>query len=263
MENRNLLPAIIFVLTSFIAVHGQQTQYDKGTPPQLAAGVSSAGSYMSTELGTVNLSNGGLNLNIPLGTVGGRGNVALPLMLSYSSKVWSASMDVDTERESLTEQSVTYADYENQNSFGGATAPGWTLRTGMSLSTNFVRIKKILSGPSVGCYTYGLNKLTLNLPDKGEIEFRDDATDGAPLLLNCNTQQTASRGTRWHATDGSGAIFINDVDNGVGLFPTPNLSGTVILADGTRFGTATNGAIVDRNGNQITGTFNGYTDQLG
>lgn len=263
MKIRSILPITVCILISFIAASGQQTQYDKGTPPQLAAGVSSVGSYMSTELGTVNLTNGGLNLNIPLGTVGGRGNVAMPLMLSYSSKVWSASMDVDLEKASWTEQSVAYADYDNQSSFAGASAPGWTLRTGMYLSTNFVRIKKILSGPSVGCYTYGLHKLTLNLPDKGEIEFRDDATDGAPLLLNCNTQQTASRGTRWHATDGSGAIFINDVDNGVGLFPTANLSGTVIFADGTRFGTATNGAIVDRNGNKITSTVDGYMDQLG
>src|SRR5688572_20310776 len=120
-----------------------------------------------------------------------------------------------------------------------------------------------MSGPSVGCYTYGLHKLTLNLPDKGEIEFRDDATDGAPLPLNCSTQQTVSRGTRWHATDGSGTIFINDVDNGVGLFPSANLSGTIIFADGTRLGSTTNGAIVDRNGNKITSTFSGWMDQLG
>ena|SRR5688572_23366172 len=217
---------ILFICSSSLEAHAQaQSQYDKGTPPQLRAGVSSMGSYLSTDLGTVNLSNGSLNFNIPLGQIGGRGNVQLPLVLSYSSKVWSASMDVDTERESGTEQSVAFADYDNQSSFAGASAPGWTLRAGVYLSSRFVRISRIMSGPSVGCYTYGLHKLTLNLPDKGEIEFRDDATDGAPLLLNCSTQQTASRGTRWHATDGSGAIFINDVDNGVGLYPTPNQIG--------------------------------------
>ena len=264
MTLRTTFPPIVVLLFSFIAVHGQaQSQYDKGTPPQLASGVSSLGSYMSTELGTVNLTNGGLNFNIPLGTVGGRGNVQLPLVLSYSSKVWSASMDVDTEREFGTEQSVAYADYDNQSSFTGASAPGWTLRAGAYMSVRFVRIKRIMSGPNVGCYSYGLHKLTLNLPDKGEIEFRDDATDGAPLPLNCNTQTTASRGTRWHATDGSGAIFINDVDNGVGLYPSPNLSGTIIFADGTRLGSTTSGAIVDRNGNKITGTVNGWLDQLG
>ena len=127
MKTRNVLPSILCILISFITASGQQTQYDKGTPPQLAAGVSSVGSYMSTELGTVNLTNGGLNLNIPLGTVGGRGNVAMPLMLSYSSKVWSASMDVDLEKASWTEQSVAYADYDNQSSFAGASAPGWIL----------------------------------------------------------------------------------------------------------------------------------------
>ena len=97
MTLRNyLLSTILFIITSFVSVYGQaQSQYDKGTPPQHAAGVSPLGSYMSTELGTVSLSNGGLNINIPLGTVGGRGNVAVPLMLSYSSKVWSASKDVD------------------------------------------------------------------------------------------------------------------------------------------------------------------------
>ncbi len=264
MSLKNTFLPLFVIVISFISVHGQaQSQYDKGTPPHLAAGVSSLGSYMSTELGTVNLTNGGLNFNIPLGTVGGRGNVQLPLMLSYSSKVWSASMDVDIEREGGTEQSVAYADYDNQSSFGGASAPGWTLRAGVYMSVKFVKIKRVIGGQSPGCYTYGLHKLSLNLPDKGEIEFRDDATDGAPLALNCNTQQTASRGTRWHATDGSGAIFINDVDNGVGLFPSPNLSGTIIFADGTRLGSTTSGAIVDRNGNKITGTFTGWTDQLG
>src|SRR5215470_5820090 len=70
----------------------EQSQYDKGTPPQHAAGVSELGSYTSTELGSVNLSNGALNFKIPLATVGGRG-ISIPLTLNYSSKVWSASQD--------------------------------------------------------------------------------------------------------------------------------------------------------------------------
>lgn len=146
----------------------QSSQYDKGTPPQHAAGLSATGSYLSTELGTVNLSNGGLNFNIPLGTIGGRGNVSLPLLLSYSSKVWSASMDVDLERESMTEQSVAYADYDNHSTFAGAAVPGWSLRAGVSLNSQFVKIQRIMSGPNVGCYLYGLHKLTLNLPDKAK-----------------------------------------------------------------------------------------------
>src|ERR1041384_2277119 len=109
MPRKNCLITFLLILTCCGAALGQaQSQYDKGTPPQLASGISSMGSYVSTELGNVNLSNGALNINIPLGTVGGRGNVAIPLTLSYSSKIWSGSMDVDTERGSGSEQSVAY-----------------------------------------------------------------------------------------------------------------------------------------------------------
>jgi len=76
----------------------QQTQYDRGTPPQHAAGVSSIGSYSSADVGTVNLSNGALNLRFSLGSVGGRG-FSVPLTLNWSSKLWSASIDTDEDRD--------------------------------------------------------------------------------------------------------------------------------------------------------------------
>lgn len=99
MTMRNYLPTILLIITSFISTFGQaQSQYDKGTPPQLTAGVSSLGSYMSTELGTVNLSNGGLNINIPLGTVGGRGNNAIENSYSY---------DALNRLSSVTEQAMS------------------------------------------------------------------------------------------------------------------------------------------------------------
>src|SRR3989449_11776695 len=75
-----------------------QSQYDHGTPPQHAAGLSAIGSYISSNLGTVNLSNGSLNFKLPLGAVGGRG-FSLPLTLNYSSKVWSASRSTAFDRD--------------------------------------------------------------------------------------------------------------------------------------------------------------------
>jgi hypothetical protein len=206
------------------------------------------------------LANGALNFKIPLGSIGGRGDVSLPLTLNYSSKVWSASLDTDYDRF-FTQQQVAYADYDAALSQGGSLqtiiGAGWSIGVGPSLDAKRVRIGKILSGPNAGCYSYTLTKLTLYLPDRGEIEFRDDATNGAPLPSVCTNP--ASRGTRWHATDGSGAIFINDVDNGVAQYPVPNLSGVVVTADGTRIRFGANGSITDRNGNKIVG----LVDQLG
>src|SRR5215831_20168415 len=80
--------AISLATLNLIADAQDGTDYDRGTPPQLRGGVSAFGSYVSADLGQVNLSNGALNFKIPLGQVGGRG-LWLPLTLNYTSKVWS------------------------------------------------------------------------------------------------------------------------------------------------------------------------------
>src|SRR5215469_7261512 len=89
--------AALMLLGSSTAVAQSQlqTQFDKGTPPSQTAGVSQIGSYISSDLGTVNLGNGALNFKIPLGQVGGRG-FWLPITLNYSSKIWSAQVQTTT-----------------------------------------------------------------------------------------------------------------------------------------------------------------------
>jgi RHS repeat-associated protein len=267
------------------------TQYDRGTPPQHAAGVSSLGSYISADLGTINLSNGALNFKLPLGSVGGRG-FWLPLSLNYSSKVWSAGSGTDTKpdveptfppRRPMT-GSVVYAMYD-----AGAdlideqtrVAPGWTIGAQPMLKAEIIGINPV---PNDCRFYYKLTKLTLVLPDKGEIQLRDDMTNGAPLPVPASTQQgcayrDGNRGQRWHATDGSGIVFISDDANGV---VNGVLNGVVITADGMRYrfasiysapplepsGLAHCTSITDRNGNRVeitypTGAEVRYTDQLG
>src|SRR5689334_9215269 len=255
------------LLTICPSLFAQQTQYDRGTPPQHAAGVSSLGSYSSADVGTINLSNGALNLKFSLGSVGGRG-FSLPLTLNWSSKLWSASTDTDEDRDG-SKKTVVYADFARGDyAMGGfmLLGPGWTIGAAPTITAQIVRINPLTSGPNVGCYTYTVPKLTVILPDKGEIEFRDDAFNGMPLASDCSGYISASRGTRWHATDGSGAIFINSVNNGVAGF---NTSGEVITADGMRyhFSYSLCDSITDRNGNKITfeliPTGLKITDQLG
>jgi YD repeat-containing protein len=103
------------------------------------------------------------------------------------------------------------------------------------------------------------------LPDKGEIELRDDLNDGAPLYAGCSPTFVEYRGRRWHATDGSGIVFISDNDNGV---VNSDLAGALITGDGMRYRFVTIGgvfgrasSVTDRKGNQIT--INYSTDQSG
>jgi RHS repeat-associated protein len=272
---------ILFLSAASTAIKAQETsQYDKGTPPQQAAGVSSLGSYMSTDLGTVNLSNGSLNFRIPLGTVGGRG-FSIPLTLNYSSKVWSATKGQDYNSTYSAWYPAAYAVYGDPKGGGG-----WHLGAAPIISAQGVGIIALACpGSNCGGYSKGLTKLTVKLPDKGEVELRDDLYDGAPLSAKPDSSNISrlddNRGQRWHATDGSGTIFISDNANGV---VRGDLNGVLITGDGTRYrfnmtyaGTPMTlnmsaGAycysITDRNGNQITISYPSsmetrFTDQLG
>lgn len=291
-----LLALLLITLSTARAQDEETSQYDRGTPPQHAAGVSAAGSYVSADLGTVNLSNGSLNFRVPLGTVGGRG-FSLPLTLNYTSKVWSARTGLDIVTDPYDRDPAAYAVYddpENPRDAYQRLAPGWTLGAVPTLHAKGVGIGSI-SNPPCGVdveYSKALTKLTLILPDKGEIELRDDYSDGSPLGAVTHTNgcrwMDGDRGRRWHATDGSGLIFIGDAPNGV---VNGNLSGWLVTSDGMRyrFNDAASGffsgsvhlnefaratSVTDRHGNQVTIGYSAlsvaphtytvtFTDQLG
>ncbi len=267
---QRLVAAMILLATFCLGVQGQTwTQYDQGTPPQHAAGVSPLGSYLSTDIGTVNLSNGSLNISLPLGTVGGRG-FSIPITLNFSSKVWSAAHDTTFHPVWETDVGMVYARYgagDFEEDIFNRVAPGWTIG-----GTPLLRVQHngINSSCAGGYYLYRHTKLTVILPDKGEIQLRDDLNEGVPLYTGCAPTFVENRGQRWHATDGSGIIFISDDANGV---VNNDLAGTLITPDGTRYrfqnavgsiGTLAHLArcvsITDRNGNRII--INRYTDPL-
>ncbi|HYR76178.1 MAG TPA: RHS repeat-associated core domain-containing protein [Pyrinomonadaceae bacterium] len=278
---------LILLASALLAIAQDRGQYDHGTPPQHAAGVSPLGSYTSSDLGTINLTNGALNIKLPLGSVGGRG-FSLPLTLNYSSKVWSASRDSNFADETGYHPVAyaNYADVENLMDLYSRVAPGWTIGAVPTLIARGSGIGNNISN-CTNDYNYALTKLTVILPDKGEIQLRDDTTNGAPLpaaqvsFPGCFLDD-GYRGRRWHATDGSGIVFISDNDNGVAR---GDVAGVLITADGTRYrfinvssgyggsvdiikSLARAVSITDRNGNTVQISYpNGnevdYTDQLG
>jgi hypothetical protein len=202
---------VVMLISSVTTSAQSSSQYDRGTPPQHAAGVGSFGSYSSPDLGTVNLSNGSLNLAVPLGTVGGRG-FSFPITLSYSSKVWSVSKETDFVDGSATVPYASYGAGGFLEDWHYRLSPGWTVGI-----TPLIHVRSFGIDPLVhpGCgYSRYLTKLTVSLPDKGEIEMRDDYTDGAPHIAatkpntgNCKWYDQY-RGRRWHAADGSGIISL-------------------------------------------------------
>ena len=265
---QQLIVAMILSVTVCLTVQGQTwTQYDQGTPPQHAAGVAPLGSYLSTGIGNVNLANGSLNISLPMGAAGGRG-FEIPITLNFNSKVWSTAHETAFDPQRRIDVSMAYARYgaaDLEGDIFDRVAPGWKVS-----GTPIIRVQHVYINQCVqGYHLYHLTKLTVVLPDKGEIQMRDDLHEGEPLYAGCVSTFVEDRGRRWHATNGSGAIFISDNPNGV---VDNDLAGTLIMPDGTRyrfqndtggFGTSRLSrcmSITDRNGNQIT--INRYTDPL-
>jgi RHS repeat-associated protein len=187
-------------------------------------------------LGTINLANGALNIKLPLGEVGGRG-FSVPISLNHSSKVWSLSGDTDqaSDTHQLSVVGAVYGQAQFDMDFFCRLAPGWSYGAVPFLRAQGVHIRPYPGG--AGCdFHYALVKLTLVMPDRGEIELRDDAFDGEPRPAQTTGSclaRDANRGTRWHATDGSGTIFVSDpASSGVSY---GDLSGTIITADGMRY----------------------------
>ena len=230
-----LVSLMLFLFVTAGLCNAQRvSQYDRGTPPQHVAGVSPIGSYISADLGTINVANGALNMKLPLGEVGGRG-FSLPISLNHSSKVWSVSGDTDfaDATHQLTVVGAVYGQAQYDMDFFCRLTPGWSYG-----AVPFLRAQGVHIRPAGGScdFHYALVKLTLVMPDRGEIEFRDDAFDGEPKPAqsfgSCFAGD-ANRGTHWHATDGSGTIFVSDTaSNGVSY---GDLSGTIITADGMRY----------------------------
>src|SRR5918996_5988738 len=152
MKNARVLASLVTMLIGVpCALSQESSQYDKGTPPQHAAGVSPLGSYTSSDLGTINLSNGALNMKLPLASVGGRG-FSLPLTLNYSSKVWSASRDSNFADETGNHPVAyaEYADIENLMDLYSRVAPGWTIGAAPTLVVRGNGIKDNTTSICVG-----------------------------------------------------------------------------------------------------------------
>jgi hypothetical protein len=182
ISNRIVAALMMMMIGALVAsAQNPSSQYDRGTPPQHAAGVSPLNSYISADLGTINLSNGSLNFRIPIGQVGGRG-FWLPLTLNYSSKVWSATrgtyIENDPSPHSEPSAFAVYADGANPGDFYNKVAPGWTVGAVPFLKAQGIGINAINNPPCTN-FSQVLVKLTLVLPDRGEVEFRDDVFDGA------------------------------------------------------------------------------------
>ncbi|HEX7957469.1 MAG TPA: RHS repeat domain-containing protein, partial [Pyrinomonadaceae bacterium] len=239
------LQITVLLLLALEGVSAQTSSTDNKTASGIAAG---AGSQALSDLDSVNLYNGNLNLRLPLYQIAGRGKAQMVMMHALNTKRWrvkhTLTVNVNGDENHR---------YSPRNDSWGATpgyAPGVFRR-------KTVGINSTMCG-GVSKYGYIITRMYFTTPDGSEYELRDQATGGQPLFrTSCTTG--ASRGTVFVSADGNAATYISDstvfdrVDTSPD--PTPNApAGFLILRDGTRYRIDAGKVswMRDRNGNLLS-----------
>lgn len=257
-----LFPSLVFAQASQSNGGSASSQ---STPGALATGAHPLGSYGGSSFDQVNLFNGNLSMSFPLAALGGRAGSGAGISLSYNSKIWKVEHKVVSAREVGTDYYVPV--YEHWDKEKPILAPGWNFHVGRMMG----RYSSWKDQPTNINYT--LTTLTFSSPDGTEYSFRDDLTNGQPLVTN-SIGNSQSRGKRFHTADGTAAIFVSDTDiidqyqTGVQLPFAAN--GVVVLRNGTRF-IISRGKVKeqhDSNGNIVRYAYQGsrltqITDTLG
>lgn len=234
---------------------GQLSKNTDGlTPPGVAPGAP-AGSYTLSEFENINLYNGQVSFTLPIGQKGrGGANASLPIKINRPS--WQVKHEIQT----ITGQNfhVLSADGDWWNN----TYQRPMLAGGMMYGRYVNTGNKDCSGQIA--YDFTNTFLTFVAPDGTEYQFADKYQGGLRRSISCSDWGNNSRGNIFHSMDGSGATFVSQFDGNPYLLgdqsmpddayrsETFNVSGYVVLKDGTRYD-ITNSKVVkmrDRNGNE-------------
>ncbi|NJM52594.1 MAG: hypothetical protein HC846_03865 [Blastocatellia bacterium] len=219
--------------------------------------------YQTSYSGDVNNYSGNASFNLPLLTIGGRGEASFTMIATVGDQKWS----VDVTRELVgcnvpgNPQLCTYRNVYTPTMSSPFTpikaglGPGMmrAIHTGKYSSTDCTN-----SGGQPSFYKR-LTTIIFAMPGGSLVTLYDQLNDGKPMDgPPCNTANGPTRGTVFEAWDGSGMTFVSDTaleDKWNSLRSSP--SGNLYFKNGVKY-RIDNGAvtkITDRNGNWISFTY--------
>lgn len=251
---RFLLPLHMLVAVLFFAPYSEgQTPATAGATPAVLQGGAPAGSYALSDIDTVNLYNGNLNVTIPLYHVSGRGEARFSLVLPIERR-WYVTSGSNGPQPTDT---FWYAQLPNY-------APGLLVIR----ETGDTPIQCNFSGFVINHMQRTLTRMTFIAADGTETEFRDQQFTEQPQPNSCTGG--LSRGNAFVSTDGSAATFVSDSpileppletnSNGIQTYPT----GYLYWRNGVRY-RVMNGLVTsirDRNGNLVNFIYDVLTPNI-
>ncbi len=247
---RGILCALV-LMTTGVATARAQSDY-ASIPPALAPG-SPAGSYRLSDIDTVNLFNGSVNVNLPLTGISGRGAVKDVAAVSWTSPArWQIVKGYDAYGGAVYGPQID----PMSDSTGRLHLGSWGAYFRKSVDV------VLPCGPNYeGIFyaQYTLVRLHVVEPDGTDHELRDTVTGGLPFNNPGCTYQGQSRGREFVSSDGSGitVLFDDVIRDGVQI-DQPDVTGGgagvwLLLPDGRKLrSTADSLTMRDRNGNMMT-----------
>jgi RHS repeat-associated protein len=208
----------------------------------------------------INLFDGSFNFLLPLLTMGGRGSAGHTVMLPITNQL-------SIERGPSSSINIATRYVKNTADSKGDASPYPRV-----YSPGFMNVAA-LQGIAEQCLDrYGepyfidndqSTVLRFTWPDGSTTEFRDAIYDGKFLpAAGCNGHPAVSRGKIFKSKDGSGMTFVSGSD--VYDKPFPQISGNLMMPDGTVYRILSNlvVSIRDRNGNTISFEYEDYSEQV-
>jgi hypothetical protein len=260
VSRRSFASLLIVCLLLMASVIRASSPIDGGTPAALAPGAP-VGAYPLSGFENINLYNGNLNFNLPLGQVVGRGSAGWPIYFNLEMIHWMVEIQAVPYNCTPTEICYDYYYYPNEYMWTGTNGPADLYGRQVAATYN-----PACQGGNDTAQT----RLTFRSPDGTEFELVDQVVGGfaqTRFYAGCSpySQAPFNRGRIFVTTDGSAATFVSDTDitDWYGNFRIIHPSGYLMLRDGTRY-RIDNGWISwlrDRNGNKLTFTRSGSTIQ--
>jgi RHS repeat-associated protein len=248
------LRGILCVLTLLLAgAATARAQSDYASiPPALAPG-SPAGSYRLSDIDTVNLFNGSVNVHLPLTGISGRGGAKSMAALNWDAPArWQIVKGYDAYGGAVYGPQVD----PMSDSTGRLRLGNWGAYFKKSVDV------VLPCGPNnegIFYAQYTLVRLHVVEPNGTDHELRDTATGGQPLTNPGCTYQGQSRGREFVSADGSGiTVLFDDVIRDVVQMDQGDVTGGgggvwLLLPDGRKLRSTPNSLTMrDRNGNTIT-----------
>jgi RHS repeat-associated protein len=242
----------LFILALFISGVFLQSAFAQAPPSS-----SKPSGYEVSYSGDINYYNGNVSFNLPLLTVGGRGEASYTMIASIGQQKWQVM--VEKELVTCNPSGCIYRNVYIPALYGESPVTNGLSPGRMVVNHTGKYYTSSCPGGQAALYQR-LTTIIFSMPGGASVTLRDQLNDGRPMDgAACSPTNGPNRGTVFESWDGSGMTFISDspIEDKWNV-TAEGATGNLYLKNGVKYRIENGNVmkITDRNGNFINFTYN-------